>query len=415
MKDNNVIRGRHRGQRAGPSMRLFLVFFTALATAAILSVTSADTSLAQAVCGNGTLDLGEDCDLSSPSGAFCPVGQACTASCDCAFVATTTLPTTTVPPTTSLPPTTTTVAAPTTTTTSTLPPGGLNHFQCYESKRVAITAGPVSVQDQFGTTPAVPLSKPNRLCAPTNKQGEDPTAPGDPDHLKSWQNKHSAPKVLNQTVVNQFGTLVLDVSRPSFLLVPASKSLVGNPPPLAGPTVDHFQCYRVKRSRGTTKFTKISGVTGVDQFGSYALDLLKPRYLCAPANKNGEDPSAPSHPEHLLCYKTRNAGVKFAPRNAFTNDQFGNQQLQLLRRIELCVPSLKNPGATTTSTTAAPATTTTSSTAAPATTTTSSTGPITTTTQAATTSTVATTSTTSTTLYGSPSRAFMDPIRSLLE
>jgi len=185
---------------------------------------------------------------------------------------------------------------------------------------------------------------------------------------------------------------------------------------LAGPTVDHFQCYKVKRSRGAPKFVKILGVTGADQFGSYTVDLLKPRYLCAPANKSGEDPTAPSHPEHLMCYKTRNAGVKFTPRNAFATDQFGSQQLQLLRRIELCVPSLKNPGVTTTSTTIVIATTTTSST-----------GPITTTTQAATTSTtstvttstvtttVTTSSSTSTTLYGSPSRAFMDPVRSLLE
>jgi len=407
MKDDNV-RRLGRAERAIPPVRLFFVLLAALTTAMILSLSSAEPTLAQPnTCGNGTLDSGEDCDLSSPSGAFCPIGQVCTSSCDCAFVATTTQPTTTAP-TTSLPPTTTTTTSPTSTTL-------LNHFQCYEAKRMAVTAGPVTVQDQFGTTPGVTLSKPNRLCAPTNKQNEDPTAPADPDHLKSWQDKRSGTKILNQTVVNQFGTTIVDVSRPSFLLVPASKSLTGNPPPLAGPTVDHFQCYKVKRSRGAPKFVKILGVTGADQFGSYTVDLLKPRYLCAPANKSGEDPTAPSHPEHLLCYKSRNSGAKFTPRNAFTTDQFGSQQLQLLRRIELCVPSLKNPGATTTSTTAVPATTTTSSSAAPATTTTSSTGPITTTTQAATTSTVATTSTTSTTLYGSPSRAFMDPVRSLLE
>ena len=401
MKDDNVTRPLGRGKRARAPVPLFLVLLASLATAAILSVTSADPLLAQTTCGNGTLDTGEDCDLSSPSGSFCPVGQACTASCDCAFVATTTTVPTTLPPTT-LPPTTTTVVAPTTTTTTLQ--GELNHFQCYETKRQAITAGPVTVQDQFGTSTGVSLSKPNRLCAPTNKQNEDPTAPGDPDHLKSWQDKRSGPKFVNQTVVNQFGTIIVDVSRPSFLLVPASKSLVGNPPPLAGPTVDHFQCYKVKRSRGTPKFAKITGVTGVDQFGSYTVDLLKPRYLCAPANKSGEDPTAPSHPEHLLCYKSRNAGVKFTPRNAFATDQFGSQQLELMRRVELCVPSLKNPGATTTSTTVI------------VTTTTSSTGPVTSTTQAVTTtSVVVTTSTTSTTLYGSPSRAFMDPVRSLLE
>jgi hypothetical protein len=331
-------------------------------------------------CGNGVLDPSEDCDLSSPSGAFCPPSQVCDSSCDCVF-----LPTTTTPTTSS-------------TTTTTL----LNHFQCYEAKRMPVTAGPVTVQDQFGTTQSVTLSKPNRLCAPTNKRNEDPTAPTDPDHLKSWQDKHTRPKVINQVVVNQFGSLTLDITRPSFLLVPASKSLAGNPPPLAGPTVDHFQCYKVKRSRGSAKFVKVPGVPAADQFGSYTVDLLRPRWLCAPANKSGEDPTAPSHPEHLLCYKTRTQ--RFTRRTVFATDQFGSQALDLLRRIELCVPSAKNPGATTTST--APPTTSTSSTVVTTT--------VTTTSEVATTS--STSSTTSTTRpYGSASRAFVEPVHSLLD
>jgi hypothetical protein len=56
----------------------------------------------------------------------------------------------------------------------------LNHFQCYEIRKVAAAAGPVTVQDQFGSSTGVSLSKPNRLCAPTNKRNEDPTAPTDP-------------------------------------------------------------------------------------------------------------------------------------------------------------------------------------------------------------------------------------------
>jgi hypothetical protein len=219
--------------------------------------------------------------------------------------------------------------------------------------------------------------------------------------------------ILNQTVVNQFGSLQLDISRPSFLLVPASKSLVGPPPPLAGPTVDHFQCYKAKRSRGAPKFVKIPGVTGVDQFGSYSVDLLRPRYLCAPANKNNEDPTAPSHPEHLLCYKSRN-NTPFAQRSAFVTDQFGSTSLLLHRRIELCVPSLKNPGATTTTTSSTiPTTTVTTSTVATTTVTTSTVATTTVTTSTVTTST--TSSTTTTTLYGSPSRAFVEPVRSLLD
>ena len=340
-------------------------------------------------CGNGLVDAGEDCDPSSPTGAFCTPPLACV-DCDCVPVATTTNPSTTMTPTT---------VAPSTTTTTLL-----NHFQCYEAKRQAVTAGPVSVEDQFGTSPSVILNKPNRLCAPTNKRNEDPGVENDPAHLKSWQDKHNGPTALNQTIVNQFGTLVFDIKTPSFLLVPASKGLNGNPPPLAAPTPDHFQCYKAKRSRGSTKFTKISGVTGVDQFGPYTVDLIRPRWLCAPANKAGEDPTAPTHAEHLLCYKTRSA-VRFAQRFVDTTDQFGNQRLELFRRIELCVPSLKNPGSPTTTTTSTLPTTTTTSTPA----TTTSTPAVTTTV------TTSTTIASTTTLIGSPSGAFVEPMRSLLD
>jgi len=66
-------------------------------------------------------------------------------------------------------------------------------------------------------------------------------------------------------------------------------------------------CYKVKRSKGSPKFQKILGVKVQDQFGIVNLDLLKPIRLCAPANKRNEDPSAPQHLFHLLCYKTKNS------------------------------------------------------------------------------------------------------------
>jgi len=336
-------------------------------------------------CGNGTLDPGEECDLSSPSGALvCDPGEVCTSACTCISTTTTTVVVTT-----------------TSSTTTTL----LDHFQCYEIRRGPgpVVSG-VTVVDQFGSS-TVTVSKPNKLCAPTNKEGEDPTAPTHPGHLKAWQDKHNRPKVLNRLIVNQFGSLRLDITRPQFLFVPAAKGLNATPPPLAQPTPDHFQCYKVKRSRGATKFTKIVGVSGQDQFGPYVVDLLKPKWLCAPANKSNEDPTAPTHPEHLLCYKTRNQST-FAQRPVFTNDQFGNQTNQLIRRIELCVPSLKDPGTTTTTTTVTPTTVTT---------TTVTTTTVTTTTTTTVTTSTTTSSTTTTTLYGSPSRAFADPVRSLLD
>ena len=46
----------------------------------------------------------------------------------------------------------------------------------------------------------------------------------------------------------------------------------------------------------------ILGVLVSDQFGSALYDLKKITHLCAPVNKNNEDPTAPQHPGHLVCY-----------------------------------------------------------------------------------------------------------------
>jgi len=275
------------------------------------------------------------------------------------------------------------------------PPTPPDHFQCYEVKPKAFTTVPgVSVQDQFGQhTESVRF--PHRLCAPANKNGEDPTAPTHPDHLLGHLVSGPNVKVANLSVTNQFGTIKLDTVKPDVLMVPTLKTLA--PPGPAGPPTDpdvpdHFQCYKVKRSQGSPKFQKILGVKVQDQFGTAMLDLLKPVRLCAPANKRNEDPSAPQHLFHLLCYKTKNSS--FGTVQTYTNDQFGPAQPLLIHRRELCVPSTKNAAFPTTTTSTA------------ATTTTSSTGPVTTTT---------TSTTTTTTVYGMPSAAFLDEPVDLLD
>ena len=255
------------------------------------------------------------------------------------------------------------------------PVGALDHFQCYEIKPSFFAQPSVTVQDQFGTMTET-LRIPNRLCNPTDKNGEGITDPT--DHLVGYRTK--APKFttqFNQTVVDQFGTQILDVKKPDDLLVPSSKGGVAQQPPL-----DHFQCYRVKKSKGAPRFVKkTASIT--NQFETATVTLVKPRLLCAPASKNGEDPTAPSHPDHLICYKTKDG--KFGTLTTTVTNQFGVDEVTVIHRRELCVPALKNPGTTTT-------------------------------TIATTTTTIATTTTTtSTTIYGSPSRAFLVPSVTLLD
>jgi len=264
-------------------------------------------------------------------------------------------------------------------------PDPVDHYQCYEVKPAALTVPPVTSESQFGPLNET-LRFPHRLCAPADKNNEGILDPV--QHLTGYSTKVSTTftKRTRQTIQNQFGTILLDVVRPDILLVPTAKNGVPLPPD----TIDHFQCYKVKRSRGTPKFVPIV-VTVADQFESITLTLKKPVALCAPTDKNHEDLTAPFHPDHLLCYKGRSA-TPFGTVSVSLDNQFGPDQATLIHRRELCVPSLKNPPVTTTTTS----------------TTLSSTSLQTTTTGASPT-------TTSTTLYGSPSRAFLGDARSLLD
>ena len=76
-----------------------------------------------------------------------------------------------------------------------------------------------------------------------------------------------------------------------------------------------------------------------DQLESVNVTLVKPYRLCVPANKNGEVPTAPNHPERLLCYKSK--GSSFGTIEAHINNQFGPDNITLIHRRELCVPSVQ--------------------------------------------------------------------------
>jgi len=208
----------------------------------------------------------------------------------------------------------------------------LNHFQCYDVRRPsAPSVTGVSLVDEFGAG-TVEVRDMKRLCAPVNKNGEDPNAPSAVDHLVGYQIRRDGPRfegVRDTTVIDQFGTLVLDVRRPGQLLVPAAKSLTDPATPLAPAGVDHYQCYDVRGDR-----RRVDGVTVEDQFGTGTTDVKRPSRLCLPVNKNGEgilDPAA-----RLMCYDVR-SGPR-VNQKVFIHDQFGAGGIEVKRARELCVP-----------------------------------------------------------------------------
>lgn len=249
----------------------------------------------------------------------------------------------------------------------------LDHFACYKAKPAKAPKGvapfPIfapttaTVLDRFaGNAPndqhALDLKKPLTICNPTDADGQDATAPAHAAHLGGYQakiakTKPAQPKLVRSVhgIVNEVGLLKLQIAAVDRVLAPgAHAGGTGGVPPLGQTTVDHFKCYKVKvakAKRGERPFPKFTPttVTLTDGFeGPIAYDLKKPSRLCAPADVDGSDASAPSHELELVCYlakraKRTPAQPKFARRDVSTNDGFGAQVLNAKSFEELCVPS----------------------------------------------------------------------------
>ncbi len=175
----------------------------------------------------------------------------------------------------------------------------LSHFQCYEVGREPFDDRILSLDDQFGLGSVVETGRVKRLCNPADKNDEDPGAPAGTEHLVGYLAKQripKVPKIRDVEIVNQFGTIFADVSKTELMLVPSNKSLLGTPPPLDVPTIDHFKCHRLKHTR-----FRLDGLKVEDQFGALAVSLKKPTWLCAAADKNGEGILDPD--QNLVCYQ----------------------------------------------------------------------------------------------------------------
>jgi len=226
-----------------------------------------------------------------------------------------------------------------------------DHFMCYKGRtRTAVAAdvNALPTQDRFETT-TLDLKKVRHLCAPANMEGQDPTAPLDPDHLKVYPARGAKEPpfvaVKNQKILNEFGLLTVDVTRAVRLMVPAAADVNMSPPPLASPAVNHFVCYRARRSPHTAKFRAVLGIDVEDAFKTQILTALRPTVLCVPANVDNQQPGDQTRPNFLMCYRAKPApgSPKFQRFPVNVTDQFGSEALTLLKSAEICVPSFKVP------------------------------------------------------------------------
>jgi archaellum component FlaG (FlaF/FlaG flagellin family) len=216
------------------------------------------------------------------------------------------------------------------------------HFTCYETRTMGISPGTVTVNDEWGTF-SPKLSQIHKLCNPTNKNNEDPSAVTNPNHLSGYtastvgSNPASGHRIM---VTDQFGSLVETYAQVHTVMVPAAKSLVGPTTPLTSPGVDHFVCYVMR----TTGFHAIKGVTLQDEFGTLVVNLGAPNEFCDPANVNGHEPGAQNDATHYNCYDISlptNENFK-PPANVWIADEFATRKITLDGNlVELCVPATK--------------------------------------------------------------------------
>ncbi len=209
---------------------------------------------------------------------------------------------------------------------------GVGRFQCYEIHRPAFDRAGVSLVDALGSS-TVTIKRAKRICAPADTNGEDPTAPLDPEHFTYYTLKQTTrfTKVRGVTVENQFGAHTMSLTKPDRMLVPTAKSLTDPASPLTRP-IDHYKCYKVAGAK-----TKASGLVVTDQFGTIVVDVKQPLHLCLPAMKNDEGPLVDPGTA-LMCYKVTGLPPPVRPE-LFTLNQFGPDAYAFFGPRDLCVPS----------------------------------------------------------------------------
>ncbi len=104
------------------------------------------------------------------------------------------------------------------------------------------------------------------------------------------------------------------------------------------PPLNHFQCYETHRHPA-----RIYGITLDDVFGPGVIDLKKQKRLCAPADVNGTDPTAPTDPDHLAVFTIKQRSPKFHPvKGVIVDNEFGEQSMSVTKPDRLLVPTAKS-------------------------------------------------------------------------
>jgi hypothetical protein len=111
------------------------------------------------------------------------------------------------------------------------------------------------------------------------------------------------------------------------------------PPPGGEPPGEEeerrFQCYEIHRPSFDEE------VPVVDQVGASVVTIKRAKRICAPADVDGRDPTAPLAAGHLTYYTLRQT-TPFTPARATVTNELGTTQVKLAKPDRLLVPTAKS-------------------------------------------------------------------------
>ncbi len=108
----------------------------------------------------------------------------------------------------------------------------------------------------------------------------------------------------------------------------------GDPP--GGGDERSYQCYEIHRST----FNE-AGVSVVDAVGASMVTVKRAKRICAPADVDGQDPTAPLDPGHLTFYTLRQT-TPFASAKATVTNEFGTTTVKLTKPDRLLIATAKS-------------------------------------------------------------------------
>ncbi len=140
------------------------------------------------------------------------------------------------------------------------------------------------------------------------------------------------------SLADQLGPGLVDVQRPKRLCNPADKNDEDPPAPT---DAEHMIGYEIKQTQPL--FTKLFAQPVSNQFGTILVDIVRPELMLLPTAKSLSGSPSPLPPDalnHFKCYRVKRA--KFRTTGLVVEDQLGTYLVDIKKPFRLCVPADKN-------------------------------------------------------------------------